>query len=52
MIYNRTLVEALCNLKLSGCDSSNKFIPDQYKFATIYNRENEVYSFSKRNVQK
>lgn len=39
MIYNRTLVEALCNLKLSGCDSSNKFIPDQYKLATIEERK-------------
>lgn len=38
-IYDPVLVESLKNMNLAGCDSSNKFIPIQYKYATIDERK-------------
>lgn len=39
IIYNKTLVKALGELGIAGHDASGKFIPEQYKYATIEERK-------------
>lgn len=39
MIYDRNLVDALRVLGLERCDSANKFIPRQYKYAPVEERK-------------
>lgn len=42
MIYDRNLVDALKMLGLDGCDSADKFIPRQYKYAPVEERKQLV----------
>lgn len=42
LIYDRSFVEALRELGLEGCTSAEKFIPRQYKYATIEERKQLV----------
>ena len=41
-ITNPVLIEALTKLTISGCKSHEKFIPCQYKYATITERYAQI----------
>ena len=41
-VYDRSLMEALRELGLEGCASADKFIPRQYKYATVEERKQLV----------